>query len=356
MRVALDATPLLGPRTGVGWYTYDLVDAMASASSNDDFALLPISWRTADAVVAPAHANVSVVRRFLPARPVWRSWRWLRWPPVERLVDCDVFHATNYLGPPSRRVPLVVTVHDLNFIRFPNEAPPAIQAMARELPAVLDRAAAVIAVSSFTRDELVDWRPTLQGRVHVVHNGFHARRPPARPVSEAAPYALFIGTLGPRKNLPVLLDAMNRVRAAGVELRLVLVGGREAGFVLPASADGVDERGYVDDDGVAALLAGASVFVFPSKYEGFGLPVLEAMAAGVPVVAADAGAVPEVTSDAAVLVAADDADGFADAIKRVVTDDAVRARLVDAGRRRAREFGWDAAARATLDVYRAVIA
>ena len=367
MRVGFDATPLLGARTGVGWYTHELIGAVADQAPSDELVLLPISWRAARRPLdAPRRPNVSVVRRPLPARQLWALWDRTGFPPVEWLVGCDVFHATNFVAPPSRRVPIVVTVHDVGFLHHPDGVSPAVRRMARVLPGVLRRAAAIIAVSQFTRDELAGWQPEVADKVTVVHNGGHARAAATVLGAAAAggpPYALVLGTLEPRKNLPLALDALRILRDRGVELRLVLAGGaspmldvpallRERGLGEPA----VTCTGYVDDARVSELLAGARAVAFPSLYEGFGMPLLEAMEAGVPVVGVRAGATPETVGDAGLLVAPGDPEGFADALERAAFDEGLRAGLVAAGHARAKGFTWERAATTTLDVYRRVSA
>lgn len=359
MRVALDGTPLIGARTGVGWYTYDLVDALAARAPGDEFVLFPISWRMARDLEAPRHANVSVVRRFAPAKPIWWTWRHLRWPSIERLVECDVFHATNYVGPPSKRVPLVVTVHDLSFLRYPESCSPSVLAMGASLPRVLERAAAVIVPTVAVADDLAAWQPSVAGRTVAIHHGFHARS--GEGSSDAlprAPYVLWLGTVTPRKNVELLLGALGRLKKRGSPLRAVIAGGSDPLVDLDALlrtyglGDGdVTRLGYVDEDTAGALLRGAAVFAFPSRYEGFGLPLLEAMHAGVPIVAASAAASIEVAGDAALFTDPDDVDGFADAMHSVVTDDAAREALIANGQARLASFSWDEAAAATARVY-----
>ena len=362
-RIGFDGTPLVGPKTGVGWYTYDLVDAVARQASEDQLLLFPISWRSerVRGLDAPRHPNVRVAGRTAPARPLWAMWERVPFPPVEWFLGCDVFHATNYVSPPSRRVPTVVTVHDLGFVRRPDLTPPAVRRMSRLLPTVLRRASVVIAVSNFTRDELAWWLPEVADRTLVVHNGSHRRT--AAPADDAGmaagpPYALMLGTLEPRKNVALALDALRVLKSQGVELRLVLAGSPSPLLDMEQELRDRDlgppdvvRTGYVDDARTAALLAHARLLVFPSLYEGFGMPVLEAMEQGVPVVAARAGATPEIAGDAAVLVESHDAEGFADAMSRVAGDEALRNRLVAAGRQRAAQFSWDRAASAVLGVY-----
>ncbi|HVF13676.1 MAG TPA: glycosyltransferase family 1 protein, partial [Acidimicrobiales bacterium] len=354
-------------KTGVGWYTHELIDAVALLAPDDEMIVFPISWRTARHLnLDPPHRpNVGVERKLAPARPLWAMWDRIPFPPVEWLVNCDVFHATNFIAPPSRKVPVVVTVHDIGFVHHPADVSPGVRRMARLLPQILSRAAAVVTVSEFTRNELLDWQPHLADRITVIPNGSHHRiaptsvgETPSRP-----PYALMLGTLEPRKNLPLALDALSILRQRGVDLRLVLAGSRSILIDLPSmlserglGAPEVVCTGYIDDSRVASLMAGARMLVFPSLYEGFGMPLIEAMQSGVPVVAARAGATPETLGDAGLLVDPGDAEGFADAMAQLVFDDELRATLVKAGRARAAEFTWERAAAACLRLYRRVAA
>lgn len=358
MRVGLDGTPLLGRRTGIGWYTSELVRAMAAQAPDDDFVLLAVSWRRPGTLSDVVGRNVRASGLRLPARPLWELWHRLPVPRLEWLVRTDVFHATNFLAPPTRSVPIVVTVHDLGFVRYPDTCLPATRRFAELLPPVLRRAQAIITLSEFGRDDLANWLPDVAPRTTVIPQGPHRRAAP-RPgpaVTDGPPYALFVGTLDPRRNLPLLLDAFKDLRARGVEMRLVLAGqasplldvGR---LIADRGLEGVIVTGYVPDEVASALLRDARMLVFPSGYEGFGMPLVEAMAAGVPVVALRAGPTPEVTGDAAVLVDPGDAGALSHAIERVAGDDGLRATLREEGTRRAAKFDWRESARATLAVY-----
>ncbi len=346
----------------MGWYTHELIDAVARKAPDDDILVLPISWRTARTLhLGPPHRpNVSVIRRVAPARPLWAMWDRVPFPPLEWLLRCDVFHATNYVCPPSSKVPTVVTVHDVGFVHDPGSVSPATRHMSRVLPGVLRRASVVIAVSQFTRQELATWLPEVADRIVVIPNGSHRRdvTPSETGLPPGPEYALMVGTLEPRKNVALALDAMRILRERGTNLRLVLAGGPSPRFDLDANLRRrglgpaeVVSTGYVDDARIAALLSGARLLVFPSLYEGFGMPIIEAMESGLPVVAARAGATPEIAGDAAVLVDPGDAEAFADAMQRVATDEALRARLMTAGRARAACFSWDTAADSALRIY-----
>ena len=365
MRIGFDGTPLLGPKTGVGWYTHELIDAVAKLSPGDDMVVFPISWRTARQLnLDPPHRpNVGVERKLAPARPLWAMWDHVPFPPVEWLVNCDVFHATNFIAPPSRKVPTVVTVHDVGFVHHPNDVSAGVRRMARLLPDILRRASAIITVSEFTKTEVSNWIPEVTDRIRVIPNGSHARAPGGDSgLAPGAPYGLMLGTLEPRKNVPLALDALRVLRRRGVDLRLVLTGGESKLVDMPGLMRERDlgpaevvRTGYLEDEQVSALLRQARLLVFPSLYEGFGMPLLEAMEAGVPVVAARAGATPETVGDAGVLVDPDDVEGFADAIERVAFDEELRARLIAAGAVQAAKFTWAGAAASCLELYRSVV-
>lgn len=371
LRIGFDGTPLLGKKTGVGWYTHELIDAVARRSPAADVVVFPISWRTARTLrLDPPHRpNVRVARRVAPARPLWALWDRVPFPPVEWLVGCNVFHATNFISPPSRKIPTVVTVHDIGFIRDPDSVTPAIRRMAKLLPTVLRRASIIVTVSEFTRDEVAWWMPELAGRIRVIPNGSHGRLiprsgsaagttagVPGRP--SGAPYALMLGTLEPRKNVQLALDALAILRKEGSDLRLVLAGAASPVLDVPPLIEerGLGEpdvaiTGYVDDARMAELVSGATMLVFPSLYEGFGMPLIEAMEAGLPIVAARAGATPETVGTAGVLVDPNDPVAFADAMTRVASDDGLRAELVAAGHQQAALFTWDRAADKALSIY-----
>lgn len=365
MRIGFDATPLLGPKTGVGWYTEELVRAVATTAPADDVVLLPVSWRLARDLQPPPLPNVAVVRRFTPARPLRAFWHHAAFPPLEWFLRCDVFHAPNFIAPPARRTAVVTTVHDLSFVRHPEQCTPPNRRIADLLPGVLRRADAIVTISAFSGREVCEWMPEVADRVHVIYPGGHRRDAPsgADPgLPTGPPYVLVLGKLAPRKNLPLALDAFALVRKRGLDLRLVLAGPPDPLVDVDhlvdergLAPDEVVRTGYVDDDRAAALLAGACVFAFPSLYEGFGMPLVEAMEAGVPVIAVRAAAMPETVGPAGLLVDADDTEGFADALERLVVDDGLRARMVAAGHAQASRFSWETAGRETHRLYRSLV-
>ena len=271
-------------------------------------------------------------------------------------------HGTNYVVPPVRSGVRLVTVHDLTAWRFPE----LVDDHSRAYPALLRRAvdggAHVHCVSQAVSREVVGDLGIDPAIVHVIPNGFD----PVAPGDAAAarqrigrPYVLSIGTIEPRKDYVGLVRAMAAVWDEHPDVKLVIVGGDGWGveaFEAAVRQSGAEERvlrvGYVSDGDKADLLAGAEMLVYPSVYEGFGLPVLEAMDRSLPVVATAVDAVTEVAGDAAELVTPGDLDGLADAIITVLTDDEHRDRLVAAGRCRSTAFSWDFTGTAMLDLYR----
>jgi glycosyltransferase involved in cell wall biosynthesis len=288
----------------------------------------------------------------------------------------DVFHFLAHLDAPTR-LPghVVVTVHDLIPLllreRYERGRPLRYRVQRALERRVLARARLLLADSERTRLDLERLLGIDATRVRVAPLGVSARFRPAAAAETAAlrarhglahPYLLYVGGIDPRKNVPVLLEAYGRLRATQPEAPdLVLAGDMEHDPHLPALhaqaqrlklGEAFRVLGFAQDEELPALLAGALAFVFPSSYEGFGLPPLEAMACGTPVVATSAGSLPEVLGDAALLAPPDDTDGLAAALARITGDEALRATLRARGLERAAGYSWERTARATLAAYR----
>jgi glycosyltransferase involved in cell wall biosynthesis len=294
---------------------------------------------------------------------------WERGAPRPRAEDwtgpVDVVHATNFVAPPAR-APVVVTVHDLTFIRFPELCTPDTLRYPALLRRSIERGAVIHTPSEFVAAEVRELLGAPADRVVAIHSGVPtvANGDPAggRRRAGGDRYVLALGTVEPRKNLRALVTAFDLVAAADHELRLVLAGppGWDSARVQAAidscrARDRIVQLGFVDTTGRADLLAGATAFAYPSLYEGFGFPPLEAMACGVPVVAGDAGALPEVLGDAARLVTPDDLDGLAAAIAELTgPDTTARDALIDRGHHQVRRYDWDTTAARLTDLYRSL--
>ena len=308
MKVAIDVTPLRLTRAGTARYLENIrsrVDARELAFAGS--------------------GGASVL-----ARELW-------WYPfrLSLLGGCDVLHCPTYYAPLRPRVPTVVTVHDLAVLRNPEWFPPWTRTYApRVVPRMIRAAARVIAVSAFTAREIEELLDIPDERIRVIPNGVEPVFTPGGARADGE-YVLAVGTLEPRKNLQRTIEAARRV---GVELRVV--GERGWGGVDA----GVAWQGRVEDEELARLYRGARCLVFPSHYEGFGIPVAEALACGTPVVISRGSAMEEIAGAAAVLVDPLDVESIA-------------AGIVEASSRRIEGFApptWDDAARLTVDVYREV--
>ena len=362
LRVAIDATSLLDTRTGVGTVVAGLIDRLAT---RDDVAVtaFAVSLRGGDRLPGVLPAGVESRTSPLPARLVREAWIRGDRPRIDRAIGPqDVVHGPNFVVPPSR-APRVATVHDLTCVRFPELC----TRDTLQYPALIRRAAAGGAwfhtPSHAVRTELIDHFDLDPGRVVAVHNGFtpmvagDARR--GRALAGRDRYVLAVGTVEPRKDLPSLVRAVDRLAAGGVDVPVVHVGpdgwGTEAldeavgGMAHPELFTRLGPR---SGQQLADLFVGARVFAYPSVYEGFGIPVLEAMSAGVPVVATTVPAVREVAGDAAELVAVGDVEALAGAVHRCWEDDDRRAALIAAGSAQAGRFSWDAFADGIVALYR----
>jgi glycosyltransferase involved in cell wall biosynthesis len=365
MRVAFDATALLGPRTGVGVFTHEVLRRLAERADLEVVAY-GVTWRGRSELAGKAPAGVTVVGRPMAARPLREAWSRSDQPPIEWFTGpIDVVHGPNFVVPPSRRAAEVVTVHDLTCVRYPELCTADVLAYPGLIRRAVERGATIHAVSRSMADEIRSTFALDDDHVVVIPNGVTplASGPGTEAASGAARaggdrYVLAVGTVEPRKDLPGLVQAFDRLAEADGDVRLVIAGADGWGAEQLAVAVGASPHrdrivrlGWVDDDARAALVRGASVFAYPSRYEGFGLPPLEAMAAGTPVVATAVGALPEVLGEAARLVPGNDVDALAVALDEVLRDDEVAAALVKAGVEQAARYSWDQTADRLVDLY-----
>jgi glycosyltransferase involved in cell wall biosynthesis len=380
LQIGIDYTAAVRQRAGIGRYTRCLVRALAAQDSTFRYTLFVAGgWGEGDGL-GPWPANFRI--RTVPVSDRWMHalWQRLRLPiPVQLFTGrLDLFHSPDFVLPPIGRMPGLLTVHDLSFMRVPECFVPGFSNyLVGAVSHAVRRAAWIVADSKSTRKDLVDLLGVEAGRVSVLYPGVEPRfRPVTDPVALASVrqryelpgrYILGLGTLQPRKNLDGLIEGFTRLLAAEgtrgelEDLHLVLAG--EKGWMYESIFDAVRKAGverlvrftgYIAEEDLPALYSLASVFASPSWYEGFGLPVLEAMACGVPVVAADNSSFPEVVGEAGLLVSAADRDAIAYALARAVTDAALRSRLLLAGEEQARKFTWDKSAAELQALYGAL--
>jgi len=354
VHILVDYRPALRARTGVGEYMHEIIRAY-TAAHDDEVAAFTSSWRDRPDAGTAERLGARVVDRRVPVRVLNFLWHRLQWPPVEALAgSVDVVHAAHPLMIPSRRAARVVTVHDLYFLDHLEGTHGEIR---RDYPALTARharaAEAVVTPSQYTKDLVVSRLAVPAERVYACPFGAPTWQQLGRqPNSPTDGYFLFVGTLVARKNLTTLLDAYARLLTIRSDSpRLVIAGAATPAATpwlqrleQPPLAGHVNHIGYVSEAAREQLYAGARALLMPSLDEGFGVPALEAMAAGVPVIASNRGSLPEVVGDAGTLLDPADVDGFASAMERIVRDRAWAMERGAAGIARAGSFTWRATA------------
>jgi len=360
MRIGINLAVLHNLRTGVGHYTASLVAALLRCAPEMEWRLLASSPQLREEFEGPnvRHVDGPILRG--AARIAWEHTGLVRQAVTERL---DVLHCPDFSRPLWAPCPVISTIHDLSYWQAGAWYPALRRYYKRGLTRwSLGQSAALIAVSRFTRQEIeTRFGTAVAAGVHVIHNGGPivnaGRAEPATP-----PYLLCVGTLEARKNLLVLLRSFAQLRSATCpNLHLHLVGRPGHGWSDIAAAlenhvarAAITVHSYVDAGELARLYSGAMAVVHPSCYEGFGFPVLEAMALGVPVVCARAASLPEIAGTAALYFEPTDSSALTATLTQVLHDVALRTRLASDGQKRARLFTWEACAHAHLAVYRFV--
>ncbi len=372
MNICLDLSAAVHQRGGIGRYTQELTVALTTLAPEHTYT----AFFNRAAEARPDSALAALPKLFVP----WgdKPWRLrvmlahlLCRPQDALLPGVDLFHGADHLLPYLARISGVFTLYDLTYLTT-RQAHTTLNRLYLTLmaPRFLAATRRIIVISESTRRDMLRHYRVDEGKVKVVYAGVSDRfgpRPPGEIATVRQKYGLperfilAVGTIEPRKNYETLLAAYRTLIDRGQTAGLVIAGKRgwrSEPFFRQLQDLGVADRvrllGFVADADLPALYSAAQVFAFPSLYEGFGLPALEAMACGTPVVASNTSSLPEVVGDAGLLVAPTDAGGLAVSLERVLTDEGLRADLRGRGQAQAGRFTWEAAARATLQVYRAV--
>ncbi len=371
--IAIDYTPAIRQQAGIGRIVRGQIDALIALRPDLDIRLLVVGQVTPDqraAAPKPLHPTP------LSERNMVRLWHRLDspLPRVEWFTGgpLDLFHATDFVLPPSGARRKLLTVHDLAFLFYPDAAMPSLHHYLNVVvPRSVRRADGLIADSQHTANDLAEQWQVPPDRITVVQGAVDHSR--FRPITDTArleqvrrrygledrPYILALSRLEPRKNFVRLIEAFAQARAEGKLPHRLVIGGKQGWLYAPIYArvqelgleDHVHFPGFIAEEDLPAVYSGAAFFAYPSLYEGFGLPIIEALACGLPVLAGDNSCLPEAGGPGALYVRADDTQSIAAGILRLATDTALAAQLASAGRAHALQFTWERSARQLLAAY-----
>jgi glycosyltransferase involved in cell wall biosynthesis len=375
-RIGIDVTAAVTQGGGIGRYTRELVRALVQSESFGDYEYVFFSARPDQnlPVLDPLPQGENIIYRRAPVSQVWlyRLWHRLRIPvPIQTATgNLDLFHSPDFVLPAVRGpIPKLLTVHDLSFIHYPEAFTPAlVRYLNQVVPRSIEQANRILADSQATKKDLIDHWQVPADKITVLYSGVSNSFKPITDKGKLKdirnryglgdkPYLLGVGTLQPRKNYSLLIRAFKEV-AQQFPHNLLIAGGK--GWLYEEMMTQVDQLGlydrvrflgFVADDDLPGLYSQAALFVFPSLYEGFGLPLLEAMACGVPVISSNSSSLPEVVGDAAVTLPPENADAWSDTILALLADSTLRTSLVADGFLQARHFTWKRAAKQLMSIY-----
>jgi glycosyltransferase involved in cell wall biosynthesis len=363
MRIGIDATPIFLRKGGIGFYTHNLLESLTRIDTKNEYILFKTTQSQPEAPIPfISRPNVRVI--YTP------KWLQKRRCYKERI---DLYHGTNFRLRGRGRKGNCVTIHDLAFKHYPHFLKRRFGQSLSFWKTKRDvhRADRVIAVSQHTAKDVVEFFKIDKERVRVVYHGVEDYfRPdvPAESILEikinyrilTPQYILWVGTLEPRKNLPTLIEAYSKLKSIHSEYTLVLGGGpgwqyQDILNLALSLGNRIQITGYLPQEDLIPLYAGASLFVYPSLYEGFGMPLLEAMASGVPIVASKTSSIPEVVGDAGILVDPLSISDLSEAILKLLENSSLRSTYKERGIQRAKQFTWERAAQETLKIYQEII-
>lgn len=372
MKIAIDVTPWMPKPSGIGFYVSNLIQGLTQLQTSESFDLELIyqpglkNWLKRDLSFPDYLRSYSNLHLF--PFPVRVSNLFLEAPSLFSAQlnyfsnNSDIVHGTNYTVFPVWKSRKVVTIYDISFIKYPEYANSTVKAYTSRLKKCLQWTDLVLTISNSSKQDIVEYLGIDPSRIWVTH--LASRYQVEQNSSESAqPYILFVSTIEPRKNLKSLISAFEYLKKNHqIEHDLILIGQKgwlyEPIFEQIARSpfqSSIRHLSYLPDNQVAQFYRNADVFVYPSHYEGFGMPVLEAMTLGAPVVASNTSSLPEVAGDAAVLVNLTDIEQLSEAILRVIRDRQFRSSLIQKGREQAKLYSWEKTAKETLNAYRSIL-
>lgn len=357
MKIGIDISSIIYG-TGVSVYTKNLVEALLKVDRKNEYVLFFASLRRKleEADLEFSNKNVLLKKFKIPPVLLDGLWNQLHFYPVENFIgQVDVFHASDWTQPPASKAKLVTTIHDLSFLRWPKSAhPKVLTVQKRRLRWVKKEADAIIAVSNATKKEIIELLKIPEKKIKVIHEALPVDFKKIKPQVSLKkfdikkPYLLASGSQAPRKNIGRVIKAFSVLQKKH-DLQLVITGDYQPGIKI--SKD-IILTGFVSQEEWAGLVKKARTLVYPSLYEGFGLPILEAFYLGVPAVTSNCSSMIEVAGKAAVLVDPYSVNSIVLGIESVLTDPGLVGQLKKKGARRVKNFSWEKAARQTLEVYR----
>lgn len=366
----MDVQPAVTQRAGIGRFTRCLAGHLGPELPDGSLHLAYFDFRGRGEPFQAPNATFRAIR-WCPGIVAQQMWKHLDWPPYETFAGpADLYHFPNFLAPPLRHGKMTVHIYDTSFLQFPEFTEELnLRFLNARIRATVDRADAVFTISRTIAREIAEMLKVPNDRIFCVYPGIEESiaRPPDAAIKAfrerhglTRPYILTVGTVEPRKNLPLLISAFERLNLFDGDL--VLAGG--LGWKYQPILERIDSSpranrvrrlGHVPDDDLPSLYAGAELFVLTSFYEGFGLPPVEAMACGTPVICSSGGALPEIAGRAARIVTSFDVDEWTSAISAAISDSSLRASLRQAGAERASQFKWKTTAAETAAVYRKIL-
>ncbi len=383
-KVLVDATPIRGKLSGVGMYTYNLINALDQLQKQENFELgiyfqpSVKNWLSRNLSPSPLLSHYSQIIP-LPI-PVTLTNLLAKYPnPIlsyyeKYLNQAEIIHGTDHFVYPCKTSLRVMTIHDLTFVKYPNYANSIVRTYLDRIQRCLSWTDLIITFSESTKRDIIELLNVKANQIYITPQ---ASRYSANYLSDklieqlkstieyhfSQPYLLFVGTLEPRKNIQALITAFNYLKDKyKIEHKLVLIG--QKGWKYQPIFEAIDnstwkhhihQLDYLSNELVALFYSQADVFIYPSYYEGFGLPILEAMTLGAPVITSNSSSLPEVAADAALLINPYEPIELADAILKVISDSQLRQKLIQKGQERAKLFTWERTAKETLKAYRSIL-